>query len=319
MAADVEALVATWKEERVVALKSRLVTHDARPFVPGGANNDPAAVFDGKVLALVGGVDVSYVSPAKQSAVTESSTAAAATKTDDGAACLAVLAFPSLECVYVDVEPVSTSAPYVPGCLASRELPPLVKLLQRCPRAVVPSVVFVDGNGVLHPDGFGLASHLGVVAGVPTIGVGKNLLHVDGLSTKETRAACDAAVSTCVDGENDDVWGRDARGRAALPLVGESGTVWGAAVYGHRLGPIGGGRGSGTGCGGEADIGAVKKSLGSAGKPVYVSVGHGLSLATAVALTKACSRSRVPEPVRIADMKSREYIREVLEVSNQPR
>lgn len=34
----------------------------------------------------------------------------------------------------------------------------------------------VDGNGILHPRGFGLASHLGVVVDLPSIGVAKNFL-----------------------------------------------------------------------------------------------------------------------------------------------
>jgi deoxyinosine 3'endonuclease (endonuclease V) len=39
-----------------------------------------------------------------------------------------------------------------------------------------PQVLMVDGNGLLHPRGFGLACHLGVLADLPTIGVGKNVL-----------------------------------------------------------------------------------------------------------------------------------------------
>lgn len=38
-----------------------------------------------------------------------------------------------------------------------------------------PQVILFDGNGILHPRGLGLASHFGVLAGVPTIGVAKNL------------------------------------------------------------------------------------------------------------------------------------------------
>lgn len=42
----------------------------------------------------------------------------------------------------------------------------------------------VDGNGVLHQNGCGLASHLGVLLDIPTVGVGKTAFYADGL-TKE--------------------------------------------------------------------------------------------------------------------------------------
>lgn len=38
---------------------------------------------------------------------------------------------------------------------------------------LTPQILMVDGMGVLHPRGLGLASHLGVLTGIPTIGVGK--------------------------------------------------------------------------------------------------------------------------------------------------
>jgi hypothetical protein len=43
--------------------------------------------------------------------------------------------------------------------------------------------------------------------------------------------------------------------------------------------------------------------------PIYVSVGTGLSLGTAVAIVRACCRHRVPEPIRQADIRSRAWIR----------
>lgn len=53
--------------------------------------------------------------------------------------------------------------------------------------ALVPDITLVDGNGVLHPQGFGLASHFGVLMDIPTIGVGKTFLHVDGLTKGDVK------------------------------------------------------------------------------------------------------------------------------------
>lgn len=48
-------------------------------------------------------------------------------------------------------------------------------------------MVFVDGNGRLHPRGAGLACHLGVVTGLRTVGLGKTFLQVDGLTKVAVR------------------------------------------------------------------------------------------------------------------------------------
>jgi deoxyribonuclease V len=63
--------------------------------------------------------------------------------------------------------------PYIPTYLAFRELPLVAPLIERLPRN---TVVMYDGNGVLHPLGFGVASHLGVAFDVPSIGVAKRML-----------------------------------------------------------------------------------------------------------------------------------------------
>jgi deoxyribonuclease V len=64
--------------------------------------------------------------------------------------------------------------PYVPGLFAFREIPALLDALDRL--RVRPDVLICDGHGMAHPRRFGLASHLGVLTGLPSFGVGKTRL-----------------------------------------------------------------------------------------------------------------------------------------------
>ncbi|MFI9645389.1 endonuclease V [Streptomyces sp. NPDC052040] len=64
------------------------------------------------------------------------------------------------------------SFPYVPGLLAFREIPTVLAALDALGRD--PGLVVCDGYGLAHPRRFGLASHLGVLTGLPVIGVAKN-------------------------------------------------------------------------------------------------------------------------------------------------
>lgn len=68
--------------------------------------------------------------------------------------------------------------PYVSGYLSFREIPVYLEMLARLQeKEQLPDVLLVDGNGRLHPRRCGIASMLGAVAGIPTIGVAKKLLH----------------------------------------------------------------------------------------------------------------------------------------------
>jgi deoxyribonuclease V len=63
--------------------------------------------------------------------------------------------------------------PYIPSYLAFRELPLVSPLAENLDDE---TVLMYDGNGILHPQGFGVACHAGVAWDVPTIGVAKRLL-----------------------------------------------------------------------------------------------------------------------------------------------
>ncbi|XP_017292333.1 endonuclease V [Kryptolebias marmoratus] len=236
-------LVKQWESEQE-RLRQQVVEDDTEDWqrTPG---------FSG--LKRLGGVDLSFI------------------KGDEINACaqLVVLSYPDLELLYEDSQMVALTAPYVAGFLAFRETPFLLEALQRLKKnqpALVPQVVFVDGNGLFHYREFGLACHLGLLSGLPCVGVAKNLLQVQGVDKNEEHQSQIAALQ---------------KGGDSFPLTAASGKVLGKAL----------------------------RSSDKSSKPVYVSVGHKISLDTAVRLTHSCCRYRVPEPIRQADIRSREYLR----------
>lgn len=67
-----------------------------------------------------------------------------------------------------------TALPYIPGLLSFRELPAVLQALRQLQET--PQLVLADGHGIAHPRGLGIAAHLGVLTGLPSIGVGKSRL-----------------------------------------------------------------------------------------------------------------------------------------------
>jgi deoxyribonuclease V len=67
-----------------------------------------------------------------------------------------------------------TVFPYVPGFLSFRETPAMVEAIDLLPEP--PDLLVIDGQGTAHPRRFGLACHVGVVTGLPAIGVAKSRL-----------------------------------------------------------------------------------------------------------------------------------------------
>lgn len=129
-------------------------------------------------------------------------------------------------------------------------------------------MILVDGNGIIHQNGFGLACHLGVLLDTPTVGCGKTFFYVDGLSKQRVEEDCEDYLKQ--DGD-------------FVKLVGKSKREWAAAV---------------------------KCSKGS-DQPVFVSIGHKISLLTAIDSVLSVSVTKIPEPIRLADIKSRAKIRDL--------
>jgi len=90
-------------------------------------------------------------------------------------AAVAVLRYPELTLETHATATLPISFPYVPGLLAFRELPPILEALRRLP--LEPDVFICDAQGIAHPRGLGLASHLGILIGRPTIGCAKSRLY----------------------------------------------------------------------------------------------------------------------------------------------
>ena len=88
---------------------------------------------------------------------------------------IVVYTFPRL----IEIERYSGIArvvfPYIPGLLAFREGPAIIATAKRL--RTKPDLLMVDGQGIAHPRGCGIASHVGVILGIPSIGVAKKRLY----------------------------------------------------------------------------------------------------------------------------------------------
>ncbi len=180
-------------------------------------------------LELVGGIDLTFEK------MQDNPTRAWAS--------LVVLRLKDFKVVYQKVIEGVVDFPYIPTFLAFRELPLMLRLYQEA--EVKPDVFFIDGQGVAHPRGCGIASHFGVATNSVSVGVAKKRLfgYFRDLGDK----------------------------RGSYAYLTYRGQVVGAAVR-------------------------TKDNT----EPIYVSVGHLISLSTCIELVLRTSLYRIPEPTRLA-------------------
>jgi len=89
-------------------------------------------------------------------------------------AAIVVLTYPELDLIEAKTAVEETSFPYVPGYLSFREGPVVLEGFKKL--ETEPDVVIFDGQGIAHPRGLGIASHLGLFIDKPSIGSAKSVL-----------------------------------------------------------------------------------------------------------------------------------------------
>ena len=183
----------------------------------------------------------------------------------------------SMRLVYEDLDDeklINMEQPYVPGFLAYREAPFLLRKLDKLRREkphLYPHCLFIDGNGVLHANKFGMACHIGLLSDTPAIGCSKKLYQVCGLeNSPEHKSRIKSELKKAgdyfqlLDNENNEL------------------------------------------------LGYCYRSTKDAANPIYVSVGHKMSWETCLWLLEVGFdkwKFRIPEPIRQADILTREFLR----------
>ena len=87
-------------------------------------------------------------------------------------AVIVVLKYPEFEIIEVAREIQEVKIPYIPGYLNFREGPAFIRSFRKL--KAPPEFTLIDGNGIAHPRRMGLASYVGVILDIPTIGCAKS-------------------------------------------------------------------------------------------------------------------------------------------------
>ena len=210
--------------------------------------------FDINSINKIGGVDISYDNDS-----------------DTSCACLVVVDFKTCKLLYSKCKVFKNENEYKPGYLAFKEVPIYIELFNELKLKnpeLTPDAILADGNGILHPRGLGLASHLGVLLDIPTVGCAKTLFNLDGVCKEYLQKQ------------------RKLQHKESFELIGTSGKIYGVAYQSSNQTTL--------------------------VPTCYISIGHRISLETAVDIVKKLNVYKTIEPVRQADIISRNYLKNVL-------
>lgn len=156
---------------------------------------------------------------------------------------IVTLSYPGGELIEIVDSESGIDYPYVPGLLTFREGPVVLKCFRKLRSC--PDILMFDGQGYAHPRRMGLATHMGIVLDIPSIGCAKSKL-----------IGC---------------YRQPGKRKGDYSLIHEDDEV----------------------------IGAALRSRDNT-KPVFVSAGHRISLASSIKITKFFCKTRIPEPTKLA-------------------
>ncbi len=91
--------------------------------------------------------------------------------------CIVIINYNTLEVCEKVSYADKIKVPYIPGCLAFREVPLFLETYKKV--TIIPDVIFFDGNGYLHPRHMGLATHAGILIQKATVGIAKSYYKVE--------------------------------------------------------------------------------------------------------------------------------------------
>ncbi|WP_327051554.1 endonuclease V [Halomicrococcus gelatinilyticus] len=155
-----------------------------------------------------------------------------------------------------------TEIPYVPGLLSFREGTAILRAFEALDAD--PDLALVDGSGRIHFREAGIATHVGVMLDLPTVGVAKNLLCGHLRDPPEGHMAAGERVPVVADDS----------------MTAPDGTVVGYALQSRQYDD------------------PERRHV----NPLYVSPGHRVGAATAADLVwQTCAGYKLPEPTRLAD------------------
>ena len=153
---------------------------------------EPSDKFDLESVKLIAGVDLAYWNKGDE---------------EYAVCCIVVIDAGTHEVIEKQHYSGKIEVPYMPGFLAFRELPLILKTAELLKSS--PDIYIFDGNGYLHPRHMGIASHASFYLNKPTIGIAKTYFRVD-KKTDYTEPDPEAGSYTdiVIDGE---VYGRALR------------------------------------------------------------------------------------------------------------
>lgn len=223
--------------------------------------DDQNWISEGVPLVYVAGMDIRFL------------------EHDMGPACVGLIIFdnsdPEIPIVYEQYRNVEITKEYQPGYLYIRYLNLYKSMLDELKKKhsqYCPQVIMLRAGGTLHHNRCGLASHLGIVCDIPTIGVQESLLLGPKLAKK-----MNMDLET---GYNQLFCQTDHQAGEYSEIRDRDNILLGVALV------------------------CNEKSK----RPTYVSVGHRVSLDTAIDLVLDLSETRIPEPIRQVRISCREKL-----------